>query len=119
MKTNNKLNKTETTNMIVMNEKNSNGVQEYARKIEGLNDYIWFKFGKCWSNKTQSFIGYDNGHGYIQVTLTDDNGNVTHKMLHHMIWRAFGGRTLKKGETLNHKNENPFDNSFDNLEAMT
>ena len=110
---------TETANMTVMNEKNMNSVLEYAAKIEGLNEYIWFKHGKCWSNRTKSFIGYDNGHGYIQVTLTDDNGKVQHEMLHRMIWKAFGGRELEHGETLNHKNENPYDNSFDNLEAMT
>lgn len=111
--------KTETANMTVMNEKNMNSVLEYAAKIDGLNEYIWFKHGKCWSNRTKSFIGYDNGNGYIQVTLTDDNGKVIHEMLHRMIWKAFGGRELKHGETLNHKNENPFDNSFENLEAMT
>lgn len=47
---------------------------------------------------------------------TYNNGNC---LLHHLVWWQNTGETVPKGFVLHHKNEDKFDNRFENLELLS
>lgn len=88
-------------------------------KMNGYSKYeIYPETGMVFSYKTNSYIGSDNGDGYLSSKLTDDNGIQHRWLIHRLIWTAVNGE-IPEGMQINHIDENTLNNSIYNLNLMT
>ena len=88
-------------------------------KLEGYSDYeIYPETGQVWSYKRNKFIANKKGNGYKGCTMTNDNGEIKHWLLHRLIWTTVNGE-IPYGMQVNHIDENKHNNSIFNLNLMT
>ena len=94
-------------------------VNTTAKQLPNFSDYIILpNEGLIWSKKTGKFVGYKNLDGYYHTALTDDNGKITHGLIHRFIYETVNG-PIPEGLQVNHINEKKTDNRIDNLNLMT
>lgn len=83
--------------------------------VKDYPDYLVFRDGRIWSNKTNKFLkpGKNRG-GYESVDLFNANGH-RRFLVHRLVAEAFipNPRLLPQ---VNHKDENPSNNTVGNLE---
>ena len=89
--------------------------------IENFSRYQCFpSVGKIWDKKKKRFVeGCDNGHGYIIVTLQNDNGKWKTMLYHRAILMAYLGEGIPVGYEVNHIDECKTNNQIKNLNLMT
>ena len=88
-------------------------------RIQGYSNYeIYPETGQVWSYKRNKFIKNKKGNGYYGCSLTDDNGEIKHWLLHRLIWIAVNG-PIPDGMQVNHIDENKHNNSISNLNLMS
>ena len=88
-------------------------------KLEGYSNYeIDVEKGLVYNLKTHKFIGNVGTKGYLQTSLTDDNGKQHFWQIHRLIWTAVNGE-IPEGMQVNHIDENKDNNSINNLNLMT
>ncbi|ANC77197.1 hypothetical protein ABE65_010435 [Fictibacillus phosphorivorans] len=100
-------------------------VQEYTR-VPGYSDYwvdldqgIIYSIRRGYLKKLKSNL---NDSGYYMNTLYDENGSktfTTHAIVMAAKQQMLINSWLSIGLTVHHRNENPEDNSADNLELRT
>ena len=61
--------------------------------------------------KTKLGTVYENNQGYYRLS-----GN---KLLHRQVWEDFYGQKIPEGYVIHHKDGNPHNNSWKNLQLMT
>ena len=101
---------------------------ESKREVGNLNDwktvkgFSWFLFsadGQVYDIGAEKIKPqFDNGYGYMQVNLINDDGERKRVYVHRMVYQAYKG-DIPKGMEINHIDENKTNNSIDNLEAVT
>lgn len=92
-------------------------------KIKNYSNYwIFPELGMIWSNPRNTtrggWVGKPMNDGYHKVGLIDDNGNIWKTSVHKVIYTAVHGE-IPEGLVINHKDENPSNNSIWNLEICT
>lgn len=88
-------------------------------EIPGLEgQYSVTDNGRVYSHKSKKFLRpIDNGHGYKDVILCS-GGKPFHKYIHRLVAEAFVPNPDNLPE-VNHKDENPGNNAWSNLEWCT
>ena len=85
------------------------------KSICGYEGIYWItKFGYVINSNGKILKPYDNGYGYLVVDLKA-NGKRKHKKIHRLVAEAFIPNPDNLPE-VNHKDENKYNNSVDNLE---
>jgi hypothetical protein len=86
--------------------------------IRGYPDYLVDEDGRIWSNKTNKYLkpAYTN-RGYASVELFNDEGS-KRILIHRIVATAFIPNPYNYPQ-INHKDENPKNNSVSNLEWCT
>lgn len=86
--------------------------------VSGYSDYQIYEDGRVWSNKTNKFLKpMKNQGGYCYVQLFDGHKG-RNFFIHRLVVMAF----IPNPDNLpqvNHKDENPENNSVENLEWCT
>ena len=89
-----------------------------AIPVVGYEDYLIYPDGKVFSTKSNKFLKPNiTPQGYKSVELFNNNGS-KRLLIHRLVAQAF----IPNSENLpqvNHKDENPSNNSMDNLEWCT
>ena len=97
---------------------NSNVMEEKWKSIDNFPDYYVSNLGRVYSNKSNKCLSpKSSNRGYLSVTLCKDDTNKL-KSIHRLVATAF----IPNPENLpviNHKDENPSNNTVDNLEWCT
>lgn len=89
-----------------------------ALPVENYPDYLAYEDGKIWSNKTQKYLKpASTKSGYKSVELFNESGGKRF-LLHHIIASLFIPNPNNLPQ-INHKDENPSNNSVENLEWCT
>lgn len=98
------------------------------QEVENLKDwktvkgFSWFLFsadGQVYDIVRKTIKPqFDNGGGYMQVNLLNDEGIRKRVYVHRMVYQAFKG-PIPKGKEINHIDENKANNCIENLEAVT
>lgn len=91
------------------------------KDIKGFEGkYAITSCGKVWSHKRQAFLKpYDNGRGYLKVSLYK-NGIRHAYFLQRLVAEAYIPNDDPEHKTqVNHKSENKYDNSVNNLEWLS
>lgn len=85
------------------------------KSICGYEGIYWItKSGHVINSNGKMLKSYDNGYGYLIVDLKA-NGKRKHKKIHRLVAEAFIPNPDNLPE-VNHKDENKYNNSVDNLE---
>ena len=95
---------------------------EVFKEIEGYKDrYYISNKGRLWSNVSGRFIGAkDKETGYIQTTLTNEEGERESTSIHREVGKAFVPNDDPENKIeINHKNYIRDDNRAENLEWVT
>jgi len=89
-----------------------------ALPIKSFPDYTIDEAGNVWSTKTNKYLkpAYNKG-GYASVELFNENGS-KRLLVHRLVAAAFVPNPNNYPQ-VNHKDENPSNNSADNLEWCT
>ena len=89
--------------------------------IENFSRYQCFPtVGKIWDKKKKRFVeGSENGDGYIQVCLQNDEGEWKLMYFHRVILEAYRGEGIPIGYEVNHIDECKTNNCIRNLNLMT
>ena len=88
-------------------------------RLEGYSNYeIDVEKGTVYNLKTQKFIGNVGTKGYLQTSLTDDNGKQHFWQIHRLIWTTVNG-DIPDDMEINHLDENRGNNSISNLSICT
>lgn len=90
---------------------------EEWRNIEGYNDYQVSNYGRIKSlkyGKERILKPHKDNHGYLHLILYKNGKGLTYKV-HRLVAQAFIDNTDNL-PMVNHKDENPLNNSVDNLE---
>ena len=79
---------------------------------------------KCIGGKFRKFKGvllkpYSNGHGYLVIALSKD-GDRNKKLIHVLVWNAFGKAKRNKNVIyVDHKDNNSKNNLIENLQLLS
>ena len=95
---------------------------EEGEEFRQINDYpnYWISnLGRCWNNKTQKFVGADNGHGYIIVSLCNGRADKQMFKVHRLVMQYFGPPMPEEMNEVDHINTNRTDNRIQNLRWVT
>lgn len=91
------------------------------KSIKGFSRYAVSNLGDVKNERTGSVLKqFDNGRGYLKVSLKGDDGKQRNVSVHRLVALAFvhnDGPELKT--QVNHINENKHDNEAGNLEWVT
>lgn len=88
-------------------------------QAEGFSKYLISTDGQVYSIERDKIISqYDNGCGYLQVVIRNDNGEAKSMRVHRLVYMAHKGE-IPKGLEINHKDECKTNNCIDNLELVT
>ena len=88
-------------------------------QAEGFSKYLISTDGQVYSIERDKIISqYDNGCGYLQVVIRNDNGEAMSMRVHRLVYMAHKGE-IPKGLEINHKDECKTNNCIDNLELVT
>lgn len=88
-------------------------------QAEGFSNYLISTDGQVYSIERDKIISqYDNGCGYLQVVIRNDNGEAKSMRVHRLVYMAHKGE-IPKGLEINHKDECKTNNCIDNLELVT
>ena len=88
-------------------------------QAEGFSKYLISTDGQVYSIERDKIISqYDNGCGYLQVVIRNDNGEAKSMRVHRLVYMAHKGE-IPKGLKINHKDECKTNNCIDNLELVT
>lgn len=88
-------------------------------QAEGFSRYLISTDGQVYSIERDKIISqYDNGCGYLQVVIRNDNGEAKSMRVHRLVYMAHKGE-IPKGLEINHKDECKTNNCIDNLELVT
>lgn len=84
-----------------------------------FSKYTISKEGTIFSNKYNRYMlgTPDKKRGYLTIYMCCKDGKPRNFYFHRIIWIYFNGE-IPKGLELNHKDENKFNNSLDNLELL-
>lgn len=84
-----------------------------------VTDYFITSDGKCWSNKTHSFLkGQLSNSGYLNYNLTLPDGTKRRLYAHRLVAQNYVDNPKDKRE-VNHINGDKLDNRAENLEWVT
>ena len=89
-------------------------MEEIWKQIPNFSNYYASTYGKI-KNKKDKIISSQPNHGYLRVSITNDNGKRISVHVHRLIGLTFIPNPENK-ETINHKNHNKTDNNVNNLE---
>ena len=88
--------------------------------IQNFSRYQCFpSVGKIYDKKRKRFVKGCNKDGYIQVTLTNDEGEWKHMRFHRAILMSYMGEGIPIGLEVNHIDEDKLNNKIKNLNLMT
>ena len=88
-------------------------------QAEGFSKYLISTDGQVYSIERDKIISqYDNGCGYFQVVIRNDNGEAKSMRVHRLVYMAHKGK-IPEGLEINHKDECKTNNCIDNLELVT
>lgn len=92
-----------------------------VKDIEGYEGlYAIYSDGRVWSYRRKNFMKpADNGHGYLQVILTDKNKHRKHHRIHILVAKAFLPEPPPEACDVCHIDDNPGNNDFRNLKWGT
>ncbi len=98
-------------------------MKEEFRNIPGYEDYQVSNLGRVKSlkkNKERILKGFDNGMGYLQVTLYK-NGASKNTKIHHLVALVFlNHKTNRTHNTvIDHIDNNQLNNRLDNLQLIS
>ncbi|GIS52515.1 MAG: hypothetical protein Ct9H90mP28_2310 [Paracoccaceae bacterium] len=92
---------------------------EIWKELEGFSKYKFSNSGKVWSKHYNREMSLKpTPEGYIQMELTNNEGNKKNYRIHRLVALTFIPNPEKK-PTVNHKNHNRADNRVENLEWAT
>lgn len=84
-----------------------------------VTDYYITEDGKCWSNKTNTFLkGQKSNSGYLNYNLTLPNGSKRRLYAHRLVAQYYVDNPQGKNQ-VNHIDGNKDNNHFTNLEWVT
>jgi len=89
--------------------------------IENLENEIW-KVVKDFEDYQVSSLGRIKSFKYGKEKLLNENNSpyyIVGKYIHILVYESFSDDKVRDGECIHHKNEDPTDNRFENLEKMT
>lgn len=92
-------------------------MEEKWKSIDSFPDYYVSNLGRVYSNKSNKFLSPKSNNGYLSVGLSKD-GIVKLKRIHRLVATAFIPNPNNL-PCINHKDENPSNNTVDNLEWCT
>lgn len=76
--------------------------------------------GRIWSKVRKKFLKPSKRRdGYLQVSLSDNEGEKHIQLVHRVCWIAVNGREVPEGYELNHLDENKANNHISNLQLCT
>lgn len=90
-------------------------------KVKSLENYSNYKFtneGKIVNKHNREVGNNPHNNGYTITTLVTDDGISVRKSTHRWIYLAWHGE-IPQGKEISHKDDNKYNNSPDNLEAVT
>lgn len=103
----------------VENQKTRHNDSIEWEQAEGFSKYLISTDGQVYSIERDKIISqYDNGCGYLQVVIRNDNGEAKSMRVHRLVYMAHKGE-IPKGLEINHKDECKTNNCIDNLELVT
>lgn len=91
------------------------------KQIKGFSRYSVSDMGEVKSERTGSILKqFDNGRGYLKVSLKGDDGKQRNVSVHRLVALAFVHNDDPNLKTqVNHINEDKHDNDASNLEWVT
>jgi hypothetical protein len=96
---------------------------ETVPSLEKFKGYSISEDGKLFSHKTNKFlktsIRMGNGCAYERISLKDSEGNRKTFSIHRLVCLTFNYNPDHENLTVNHIDEDTFNNHIDNLEWMT
>lgn len=94
-------------------------MDEIWLQVVEFEDYYVSNLGrvKSFKNGKERFLNINNYPYYI-VGLCK-NKTVTNILIHHLVYETFSDNKVLDKECVHHKNEDPTDNRFENLEKIT
>lgn len=88
-------------------------------QAKGFSKYLISDNGLVYSLEQDKILSqYDNGCGYMQIVIRNDDGVTKSMRVHRLVYMAHKGE-IPKGLEVNHKDENKTNNCIENLELMT
>lgn len=88
-------------------------------QVKGFSKYLVSTDGQVYSIERDKILSqYDNGCGYKQIVLRNDEGVVKSMRVHRLVYMAHKGE-IPKGLEINHKDEDKTNNHIENLEAIS
>lgn len=89
---------------------------EIFKEIQGYSKYQISNKGRVWSKKRQIYLkASKNNSGYLQVSLSADNGKIKKELVHRLVALVFIPNP-NNYPCVNHKDENKENNTETNLE---
>ena len=83
-----------------------------------IKNYEASRQGEVRHCKSKKFVGCINNVGYLRFSY-QENGVKKCYLIHRFVMEAVSGSLIPTGLVINHKNSNPLDNNFYNLEVVS
>lgn len=105
--------------MCVLAIERNNGQPIEWEQAKGFSKYLISSDGDVYSLERDKILSqYDNGCGYMQIVLRNDEGIPKSMRVHRLVFMAHKGE-IPKGLEINHKDECKTNNCIENLELLT
>ncbi|GLC83028.1 HNH endonuclease signature motif containing protein [Lacrimispora brassicae] len=105
--------------MCVLEIERSNGQPIEWEQVKGFSKYLVSDTGLVFSLERDKILSqYDNGCGYLQIVIRNDDGATKSMRVHRLVYMAHKGE-IPKGLEINHKDKCKTNNCIENLEVVT